>query len=451
MKFKDIEKYLLPVLFISAILFFIWQHSVGLSWDFMSYTLNAKYMFNQGSYFEWYRAPLAQFLIGIFSFLTWNVAEYAFIILVTSLHFFACIKFAEKYKMNKLFFYSLSLSPTILLGGLFAGTELLSLSVLMLGFVYLNQIGLFLSLAFLTRYTNIIFLPLALFLKDWKKILKNAIIFLIPLTIWLLYNYITSGSPFTSLINSYALNVKYRSYYIMPFNFIDLILVGNYLWIFFILGFYKRIKNFKKIDYMVLSFAILTIISYAQVPYKDPRYLFNLVFPLAYFGHYTINFSKKFKKAIIFSAVLLTIISLIFAVNYYHAEKPTMYLNAINQTDNCALSSNNWVHLNYLGKNTIPSPSKEQAKSQIEEGYRILLFYNNVEPEYTFDKEFISTFPKIHEEEKFIILGDKNKCKDIDSIDYDTTYLERLRDKIKFLRNQTLEIDFKSVLFEPEN
>ena len=151
MKFRDIEKYLLPLLFLSAIIFFIWQHWVGLSWDFMSYTLNAKYMFNQGAYMEWYRAPFAQFLIGIFSFLTWNIAEYAFIIFVASLHFFACMKFAEKYKMNKLFFYSLSLSPTILLGGLFAGTELLSLSLLMLCFVYLNQIGFFLSLSFLTR------------------------------------------------------------------------------------------------------------------------------------------------------------------------------------------------------------------------------------------------------------------------------------------------------------
>lgn len=445
MKFKDIEKPLLYILFLATLIFFIWQRSAGLSWDFMSYTLNAKYFFSNSWYIEWYRAPLAPVLIGIFSFLTWKAAEYVFVILITSLHFFTCIKFAEKYNMNKLFFYSLCLSPAVFLGGLSVGTELLSISLLMLCFVYLDNIGLFLALAVLTRYTSIIFLPLALFLKKWKKILKNAVIFIIPIALWLLYNYFTTGNPLTSITNSYALNVKFRSYYIMPFSFYHLFIIGNYLWVFFIIGFYKKVKNLKKIDYMVLAFMALVIFSYARVPHKEPRYLFNLLFPLAYFGYYSIK-NFKFKKIIIIITFLLAIISMFGVANYYQAENPSIYISAIEKIDNCSLASNNWVHLNYLGRKTIPFPPEEMVKKYIDEGYRIILFYNNIEPSYTHNQEFLSTLPIIHEEDRFIILGDKNKCKDINSIKYDSTYLERFRDKIRFLTNQEADISPKAIL-----
>jgi len=446
MKFKDIEKYLLYSLFLSSLIFFIWQHAIGLSWDFMSYTLNAKYLFSKSWYFEWYRAPLAPFLIGIFNFLTWKAAEYTFIILVTSIHFFSCKKFAEKYKMNQLFFYSLSLSPAVFLGGLYAGTELLSLSLLILCFIYLDYIGLFLALAFLTRYTNIIFLPLALFLKKWKKILKNAIIFIIPISLWLLYNYFTTGNPLTSITNSYALNVKFRSYYIIPFSFYHLFIIGNYLWVFFFIGFYKKVKNLKKIDWMILAFMILVIFSYARVPYKEPRYLFNLLFPLAYFGYYSIK-NFKYKKIIIIITFIITIISLFAVASYYQAEKPYIYESSIEKLDNCSIAANSWVHLNYLGRKAIPPPSKERVDKFIKEGYRLVFFYNNREPDYIFDEEFMSTLPTIYKGDRFIVIGDKNICKEIESVRYDTTYLERLRDKIEFLRNETISINPKDIIF----
>ena len=213
------EKYIY-IIYLLITIFFIYQYSLGVGWDFITYILNAKYLFSNGIYFEWFRPPLTPFLIGVFSIFTWGLAPYTYIILVTTVHFFSSLKFADKFNLNKNLYYVLSLSPFLLINGLTEGTELLSLSLLQLFLAYYNRKGssIFLSLAFLIRYPNIIFLPLILFKKNLKKILFDLFILILIMSPWLLYNYHFTGNALTSIVDSYALNVKFRLEYIL-FNF----------------------------------------------------------------------------------------------------------------------------------------------------------------------------------------------------------------------------------------
>src|SRR3989338_9343912 len=87
-------------LYLFSTIFFLWQHTTGISWDFTSYVLNAKYIFSNGLYFEWYRAPLMPFMLGILSVFGWKLAEYLFIVLVSSLYLFSCIKFSKKFGID---------------------------------------------------------------------------------------------------------------------------------------------------------------------------------------------------------------------------------------------------------------------------------------------------------------------------------------------------------------
>ena len=78
------ENKFLIVLFILSTSFFILQHYHSTSWDFMVYVLNAEYWKGESSYFELMRAPMISFTIMIFSPLGWVIAEYLFIIFVST-------------------------------------------------------------------------------------------------------------------------------------------------------------------------------------------------------------------------------------------------------------------------------------------------------------------------------------------------------------------------------
>jgi hypothetical protein len=228
------------LLFIISTCWFVYQHSVFISWDFSAYVLNAKYLFDEGYYFELLRAPLAPFLIGMIAFLTgWKVAEYVYILIVSLLFLFSSCKLAESLKFNKFYFYAISLNFFILLHGLLNGTELLSLSFFQLFLANLiknKDSGYWLSFASLTRYSFLAFSPLLIFHKNWKKILFNFLVFLIPWLPWLVFNYLKYGNIFASIADNYALNVMYRREIAQPFNLFHFLLATNFSLPFILIG-----------------------------------------------------------------------------------------------------------------------------------------------------------------------------------------------------------------------
>lgn len=210
------QNWVLILLFILSTSFFIYQHYSTLAWDFGAYVLNAKYLFGSGNYFEHYRAPLASFLIGIFSIFGWKVAEYLFIVFVSSLFLFSTYELSDALGAKSWVIYLISLSPYVLLYGVWQGTELLSLALLELFIAFLIKkkrfSSLFLGLACLTRYNFLIFLPLVIFYEDWKKIIESVAWFAIPFIPFFLFQFHFTGNMLTSIANSYLLNVKMRGY-----------------------------------------------------------------------------------------------------------------------------------------------------------------------------------------------------------------------------------------------
>ena len=125
------NKYLLFVFLITTI-FFIVHRFLIYSWDYSVYVLNAKHFFNKGFYFEILRPPLVPTIIGFLgNVFGYFLADILFIILVSFLFFSATYLLTKELKINTLLFYVLLLTPTTLAYGLFAGTELLFLALIL--------------------------------------------------------------------------------------------------------------------------------------------------------------------------------------------------------------------------------------------------------------------------------------------------------------------------------
>ncbi len=413
--------------FILSTIFFLYQHTTGLSWDFSSYILNAKYLFGTSlEYFEWYRGPLMPFLLGILSLkgMFWTASEYLYIILVSAIFAISSVKLANKFKINKNLFYILELTPFVLNGGLLQGTELFSLALLQLALVYLykNKSGFFFGLAWLLRYTNLIFLPLLIFNKKIKKILLSLAIFTITISPWLIHNYLTKGMPLVSFIDSYLMNVALRRDTTMPFSFIDLIAISNFYLPLFFLGMIKKAKSkFTKHDYIMIFFLIISLISYFNMPTKVARYLLPLLIPIAYYSSIFLE-NKKFNTNKIIKIIL--IVNFVLAMLFFHPlTDVSVEKQIVQDLGNCSCSSNEWVLLRYLGAGCNPMPRDFKLNTTIEKGHKIYIFKDQEEPKYAFNKTFMSQFDKYKKEEtKDYILIDKGKCIIPDK--YVFTYLE---------------------------
>lgn len=444
-----LQNRLLVFLFLFSTAFFLYQHSTGLSWDFSVYSLNARYMFGDGFYFEWYRAPLAPFLMGIFSPFGFLLAEYAFIVFVSALFLYSCLRLSESLRIDSRLFYALMLNPFLLVNGLSVGTELLSISLLQLivssvltrrGF----DAGIAAGLQSLARYTNLIYLPLVLFTKNIRKILLALLAVALLFTPWLLYNMLATGSPLTSIANSYALNVLYRGYMVMPFNILDILIATNYLFPLFIVGLWLRRRRPKLKDWVMISIFILALVSYLTVPVKEPRYAFSMILPCAYFAAFALKKGwSRYLSAINISAVLiLVLVSLSLSIPIDTLQDRSLYEI---EPDDCMLVSNAWVYFNYMGYPSEPAPRQWEVEGKIENGYRLILYKGIPEPDYMQNESFMHRFPAIEENNEYILLGDKEKCAPKHVVN--RTYLQRLNESIYKKYNYSIETDPCRVLF----
>ena len=434
-RFLEISKVyrLIVFMFVFSTLFFIWQHLTGISWDFASYVINGKFFLSQSLYFEWLRPPLMPLLISAFSIFGWLASEYIFIIAVSAFYLFASLRLANAANIDKRIFYCISLTPFLLNMSFIAGTELLSLALLGLfaAFILEKKAGLagfVLGLAFLTRYTNIIFIPLILFFffekikltTKIKKIFLSAVFFLIPVSLWLIYNYLASGNALMSIASSYMLNISARQ---NVFTFIvpkHLLIAVNYYALLLIPGliYGKKSKGY----WLMLTFAALALYSYISVPLKTQdlsvKYLFAFLLPVFYFSAIFIEkFSKKEWMKIIFPVLIALNIMLAFSPAFLiMLPNASIYSDASQFLDkDCMTMSNVWVPLNYLGYATEPAPvefNKYKIGVLIESGKRIFYFKKRIDEDYGYVKNetFIKQFNILNETDDFLLLGNKNSC-----------------------------------------
>ncbi len=433
-------------IFLFTTLFFIIQHQFTISWDFISYVLNAKNMFNSGLYFETFRPPLTSFIIGLFAqILGYAAAEIIYIIIVSALFCLSIILISKQLNFNTELFYLILFTPFVLYFGQINGTELLSVALLLLGIYFIiknNWIsGLFIGFSALTRYTGIVFGVILLFHKGIDKKIKSIILFCLTFIPWFIYSKLKFGNFFTSIADQYHQNITSRLDIAQAPKLIHFISVQSILFVFTLIGLlyilYKLIKKNKNAKPLNNSFSIImllltiyTIHTYFSTPFKDMRYLFTLMLPIGYFTYVGItSIAEKIKKHKIklHRIYLITIyILLIFSVlissikileETYKLDYPyiTRYKNAINtiyknNLEDCVMYSDAWIFYNYLDSNIIMLPIEIYIKDIPNYQDKVLFLYTP-----TRSKEQIialeNQLPTIIKTNNIMILGDLKNCK----------------------------------------
>ena len=428
MKLKVIKNYkFILILYFLALIIFIIQHSTGLSWDFSAYVLNARYYLSGfTTYFEPLRPPLASMLLILLGAGT-LFSEYVFIVFVSLIHLFSCYKLCKNHNLDLNIFYAVSLTPFFLSLGFLAGTELLSLTMiqLMIAYFYDKKAGLFLGLAALTRYTNISYFITLLFKRKLKPVIIALLIAALVVVPWLLFNWVKFGDPLFSMLDQYANNIGLRGYLWKAPSFLEFIEFFNYTLLLLPVGLFfvfKKPRKVSSIDLVMLFSLVFEIYSFIRIPLRSSRYLFVAVLPVSYFITRVLQARKTCLRTAPVVLLVLNLILLPLYSPYLSFISSDYYTPALERVGDCMVTSNAWVYVNYLGVSAEPYPHPDAISMRINDGYRVLLFKNVGEPEYTFDDLFISQFSVLENTSTHYLLGDWELCKD--SYGYDLSYLQ---------------------------
>lgn len=394
----------------------IFQHQTGWSWDFLVYSMNGEYIFADGIFMEWLRPPVASILIGIPQLLVSRAtAEIIFIITVSTLMLYSAYRVSEEYDLAFEYFYLLLMMPATIYYGTINGTEMLSLSFAML---FLSELdyessGLWLGLAFLSRYTYAIIIPLVFVQRDIKKSVKTLLISAIPVILWAFSNYIATGHLMKSFANYLGLQLFERSIY-DPLNPLNLLIIGLPTSLLLILFLRARVRE--KLDLysdetiFIMGFTACTLLIYSLSNPKPLRYLYPMVLPVAFFATRAVQGKEYFslrdrqfevKKVItIFSAASILISSLIIFTN--PLAPPQNFFNAAKSSDGCMAQSNVWPMISYAGTPTIPVTQDEELVD--EKGYIIIDYGDNM-----YDESI--DLPVIENNSVYTTYGNLSTCK----------------------------------------
>lgn len=372
-------------LLVSLAVFFSVEFFLLQNWDMLVRILNANFLFHNGIYFENQRALLESFLIGLFGFVFGGYAVYAFIALATIIFFISLYMFSEAFRVKYLFVVLVVLSPFLILYGMKNGSELLMFSFLIM-FISMIRFrdplaGIFLALAFVSKYDSLLFLPLTVFFLIDKNIRRGVInffssiaIFLATLIPYFVYNYVVyhniiytfAESLFRNGSGGNILATNANTFQYGPSGFLELIVIGVIVF-FLIISNRKRLSKRIKLDrdrifdISLLSVgAIISLVIYFGAShlfyYGIGVYRFFLGV-LLFLTLITALFLRKIDLAWLLPfAVVSIIIAIIMLSNMY----PLLYIqSAVNRaitafhsiynTTNCTVESNEWVLLDYYG------------------------------------------------------------------------------------------------------
>jgi len=436
------ENKLVSILFIISTLFFLVQHYFDFNWDFAAYIINSKYLFYGGNYYEVYRAPLISIILAPILLLG-KLAPYIYILFVSSLFLYSTKKLSdalyEKYfakfnvtKKTILFlFYFFSLNFFTLAFGLVVGTELLALSFfqLFLAYFILNKnSGHWLALTFLTRYNFFIFVPFLLFNKNIKQIAKNIGLFILVTAPWFIFNKIRWGNLFTSIADSFYLNLFSRLDRVQSFEPSSFLSVANWFLPILILGLIVpliiliRSKNYKisNYKYEILFLIIFLFFFYDiyTIPFKIVRYMFNMTLPIAFFctiGTIFIikNLRKDSHKKILIILLMIGFLVSIIVLGYQSFrinEADFMYSDAANGIrelglEECRIISPHWVPVNYYTGNV--RYMAYSIMDGLDAGEIMLIFHQSPTIDDKFTYEDVERAPKLKQTNVYTIIANE--------------------------------------------
>lgn len=436
---KRVELIFIFFLFLGSLSFSLYRHSSSLSWDFAAYTLNAEYLFYNGTYFETVRPPLVPLLLSCFYPLG-TLGHYLYILLVSAAFCYTSISLADLFWKDELYsrfiFYFFSWTGYSLVYSFLAGSELLALVFLEL-FLF-NVIrgkvsGHYFALAFLTRYTVAPLFLLAFFYRDWRKIAANIGLFGCIIFPWFLFNYLYFGNWFTSVIDSYTMNIYNRGYMFAPFELSMLWSIIGYSLPVLIIGVLVssvdilEVRKFQSLHIGSIVMSILAIISIVQFfgyPSKEIRYLYFLVLPVAFFSCIGMQFIIQRWRL---QNVVLVVLSLCFLSNvgwlsydiYKNRTYDDRFYRAADkikelELSHCEILSSYWVIMRSLTGTGLPM--KRSVDASIDEALSrdklVLIFkgnnYSTIDD--NFDINQLGQYPVLFEDNEFVLLG-RRMCK----------------------------------------
>lgn len=421
-------------------LLLLYQQSLGWNWDFAVYSMNGEYLLHGGQYIEWYRPPVAPLLMGIFQFFVpqW-LSEYLFIVFTNLLFVYGVHRLSTTVDISRRSLYLMAMTPAVILNATLTGTELLSVVFLTLFIADFRQsrAGLWIALAVLTRYTMGLFLPLVIFQGRIRLMLKTTVLAAVSGGAWLGYNWFIFGDPFTSLGNSYALNIMFRSLW-EPISVIDLVAVMAIP--LSIVSWYVLRTETIDIDLRqpgiklaLGAVLILGLWSYATTPVKPLRYLFPIVLPLAVLGGGALD-RLAVRENVYWILLGLFLIGGGILIQFDAPGPADQYTTAATQIGDCQAASNIWPLVSYAGAPAEPAASDTEVRDRLEQGYKVAIFHHAPNSPWT---EPPDDLPVTYRDAQVTVLGES--CRTPEPVNW--TYLA--------FREQRLEADGHEVDYQP--
>lgn len=306
MSYAFLKKNLIVLLVLATFficLFLLAYFDSGLLWDENAYLGNARNLVKGSNYTEDFRHPLIGFLIaGVWTFTGESIFAAKMLVIIFSVAtvFLFYLISADYFRAEKhtalLLTAVFAFSNLILYWGFRVYTDIPSLFFVLLSFHFLFKgksqkniaiSGICSSLAFLTRFTLLIFLFSVLIYFGYRKKLKSAAIFslaaAITLAPWVSYNYVAHGGDF---LYDFNVHLDISSTHTLPEpparHIQNLYHTITALIFFMPLGLFAQIK--KKSEYKPLILLYLSLFMAYHVFFvnlKIERYLIS-VLPFIY-------------------------------------------------------------------------------------------------------------------------------------------------------------------------
>jgi hypothetical protein len=211
----------------------------------------------------------------------------------------------------------------------------------------------------------------------------------------------------------------------------------------------------------MLIFLFYTLWNYAGIPLKDERFLFLMVLPIAYFSYIffekiIVFFNVKRRKKFLVTLILAGAILLTSTIIYVDVVKENPFYGGFhyyqtldwleeNNLSECAVSSNEWVPLSYIGRWAEPFPETDQLLKFINRGEIVILYKYSYEPAYMLNDSYLKDQPLLYNDSRLVIIGNTNCSKDQPV--FDRTFLEQKQILFQTRFNVTVNTNACLILF----
>lgn len=393
---RDLILYVGYIVSIMVFAILFWHNKTP--WDPCAYMETGKRIFGFYTYYEALRAPITSIFYGIFGL-------YGFFVVSLALLGYAVHVFSRKRGISPLLFLVLlvpALSWPYYVEG---GSEILALAFLLLGAAYSERIwaGILFSLAFLSRYLYLAFVP---FFLPWKRYRGNMRLlgahllgFAVPVLMWSALQWVVFGHPLASYIDFIYVNAYSHGTSLKPPRFDYLLQSTLPTTVLAIPGFDK-----------VLGLFFLVALYFAVAPnIQWPRFYIPLLLPAALA---TVRWIKDRRFAVVL-AIVNIFTAFFFVYPMFSWGNSVFYDSMANEMDgNCVYISNVWVPLVCEGKYAMAPPSEAESDANIyfdmlKNGYRAAVMMGVGFPAYMEDiNKYIDWNVSIKLYDRFFLAGD---------------------------------------------